>query len=186
MENKITMLPITSIKKLIESFDDAEPSQQAGVLKRMDIEISEFEKYAAWIDADYSRNCIARKEGFEIILICWDQKAKTPMHDHDGQDCWVVQVSGTVVEKRFEINDGKFDLTNEAYLKEGDITYMNDRMGFHTLENNTNSRAMTLHVYANPIEKCKVYNEEKSQFEVKELVYDTVHKIDALAVAVKK
>jgi hypothetical protein len=31
-----------------------------------------------------------------------------------------------------------------------------------------------------------VYNEEKSQFEVKELVYDTVHKIDALSVAVKK
>ena len=45
MENKITMLPITSIKKLIESFDDAEPSEQAGVLKRIDMANSEFEKY---------------------------------------------------------------------------------------------------------------------------------------------
>ena len=52
MENKITMLPITSIKKLIESFDDAEPSEQAGVLKRIDIANSEFEKYATWLDGD--------------------------------------------------------------------------------------------------------------------------------------
>jgi cysteine dioxygenase len=186
MENKITMLPITSIKKLIESFDDAEPSEQAGVLKRMDIEISEFEKYATWIEADYSRNCIIRKEGFEIILICWDEESTTPIHDHDGQDCWVLQISGSIIEKRYQETEDGFTITHEANLKEGNLSYMNDRMGYHTLGNNSNSRAMTLHVYANPIEKCKVYNEEKSQFEVKELVYDTVHKIDALSVAVKK
>ena len=180
------MSPITTIEKLIECFDDAEPSEQIKVIKRIDIPISEFEKLTTWIDGDYSRNCIVRKEGFEIILICWDQKAKTPIHDHNGQDCWMIQVSGTVVEKRFKLNEGKFDLTNEAYLKEGNITYMNDRMGFHTLENISENRAMTLHIYANPIDQCKIYNQEKSEFELKELVYDTVHKMDALSVAVKK
>ena len=98
------MLPITSIENLIECFDDAEPSEQASVLKRTDISVSDFEKYASWIKGGYSRNCITRRDSFEMILICWDEGAKTPIHDHDGQHCWVLQVSGPIVEKRFEIN----------------------------------------------------------------------------------
>ncbi|MBT5932221.1 MAG: cysteine dioxygenase family protein [Flavobacteriales bacterium] len=180
------MPPITTTEQLIECFDEAEPAEQIKVLKRVDIPISEFEKLATWNDDDYSRNCVVRKKEFEIILICWDVETTTPIHDHDGQDCWVLQVSGSIIEKRYQETEDGFTITHEANLKEGNLSYMNDRMGYHTLENNSNSRAMTLHVYANPIEKCKVYNEEKSLFEVKELVYDTVHKIDALSVAVKK
>ena len=56
------MLPITSIENLIECFDDAEPSKQASVLKRTNIAVSDFEKYASWIKGEYSRNCIARRD----------------------------------------------------------------------------------------------------------------------------
>ena len=59
------------------------------------------------------------------------------------------------------------------------------KLGYHTLENNSRSRAMTLHIYANPINQCNVYNEEKSEFEIKEMAYDTVHKLD-LSTAYKK
>tara|TARA_B100000768_G_scaffold169536_1_gene175219 strand:+ start:302 stop:841 length:540 start_codon:yes stop_codon:yes gene_type:complete len=171
------MSPITSIEQLIECFDDAEPSEQASVLKRASISVSDFEKYASWLDGDYSRNCIARKDAYEMILICWDVDAKTPIHDHGGQHCWVLQVSGTITEKRFEQNEGGFSLVDEAELRAGKISYMNDKMGYHTLENNSKSRSMTLHIYANPINQCNVYNEEKSEFEIKEMAYDTEHKM---------
>lgn len=179
------MLPITSIENLIECFDDAEPSEQASILKRTNISVSDFEKYASWIKGEYSRNCMARRDSFEMILICWDDDAKTPIHDHDGQHCWVLQVSGSIIEKRFEKNDSGFTLVDEAELIAGKISYMNDKMGYHTLENNYQSRAMTLHIYANPINQCNVYNEEKSKFEVKEMAYDTVHKLDLSTVAKK-
>ena len=96
---KIIMQSITSIENLIECFDDAEPSEQVSVLKRTNISVSDFEKYASWINGEYSRNCIARRDSFEMILICWDEDAKTPIHDHGGQHCWVLQVSGTITEK---------------------------------------------------------------------------------------
>ena len=112
-----------------------------------------------------------------MILICWDEGAKTPIHDHDGQHCWVLQVSGSIVEKRFEKKDAGFSLIDEAELIAGKISYMNYKMGYNTLENNSESREMTLHIYANPINQCNVYNEKKSKFEIKEMAYDTVHKL---------
>ena len=185
LQEKIIMQPITSIENLIECFDDAEPSEQLSVLKRTNISVSDFEKYASWINGEYSRNCIARRDSFEMILICWDEDAKTPIHDHGGQHCWVLQVSGTITEKRFEQNDGSFTLEDEAVLNAGSLSYMNYKMGYHTLENNSKSRALTLHIYANPIDQCNVFNEEKSEFEIKEMVYDTMHKME-LSTASKK
>ncbi len=168
------MQKITTIEALIECFDDAEPSEQVSVLKNMNIPISEFEKYATWQEDCYTRNCIARKDGFEFILLCWSKGASTPIHGHAGQNCWVYQVSGEVRERRYNETPHGFEVTNEAILNEGRITYMHDRMGYHTLENISNDVSMTLHVYANPIDRCKVYNEDIAAFEVKEMEYDSI------------
>jgi cysteine dioxygenase len=168
------MSTITTIDQLIECFDEAEPSEQVGVLKRIAIPKSHFEEYATWEKGGYTRNCIARRDGFEFILLCWNSGAATPIHGHGGEDCWVYQVAGSVRERRYVEVESGFDVTNEAVLEEGKITYMHDRMGYHTIENNSEKGAMTLHVYANPIDRCKVYNEEEGCFEVKEMEYDTI------------
>ena len=168
------MQKITTIEQLIESFDDADPSEQVSVLKSIEIPTSEFEHYATWNEDGYTRNCIARKDDFEFILLCWSEGAATPIHGHAGQDCWVYQVAGEVRERRYKEADYGFELVNEAVLNPGRITYMHDRMGYHTIENISNSGAMTLHVYANPIDRCKVYNEETSEFEIKEMEYDSI------------
>lgn len=168
------MPSIKTISELIETFDNAEPSEQVGVLKSIDIDVSEFEEFATWEKDGYTRNCIARRDGFEFILLCWEVGAKTPIHGHDSQNCWVYQVSGSVSEQRFKQTSYGFELTNDATLTEGGISYMHDRMGFHTLENISSSPSMTLHVYANPIDRCEVYNEQRGCFETVEMEYDTI------------
>lgn len=168
------MQKITTIDQLIECFDDAEPSEQVSVLKSIDIPITEFEQYATWKEGGYTRNCLVRKDGFEFILLCWSEGASTPIHGHGGQDCWVYQVAGEVKEHRYKEENGTFEIVNEAVLTEGRITYMHDRMGYHALKNTSRGKAMTLHVYANPIDRCKVYNEDISAFEIKEMEYDTI------------
>ena len=174
------MSPITSIEQLIECFDDAEPSEQARILKRLDIPSSNFEKYTSWIDGGYSRNCIVRKEGFEFILLCWDRDAETSIHDHSGQHCWVYQVEGTVKEKRFEISsNNEVELQHELLITKGDLTYMHDRMGFHSIKNVSNKRAITLHIYASPIDACRIFNPNKKHLEKVDLEY---HSIDGKAV----
>lgn len=168
------MLKISTLEELIDCFEDTDCAKQIGVLKNLDIPIEEFRKHAVWKKDCYIRVCIARRDEFEFILLCWDKGAKTPIHDHNGQDCWVYQVEGSAVETRFDVEDTEFSNPEEINLEEGKLTYMHDRMGFHSIENRSNSKAMTLHIYANPIDECKVFNEEANCFETKEMQYDAV------------
>ncbi len=165
---------ISTIEQLIASFDDAEPSEQVGILKRIDIPVSDFAQYATWSDEGYTRNCIARRDGFEFILLCWSPGAITPIHGHAGQDCWVYGVDGSVREKRYKQTDASFEVTSDMSLEAGKLCYMHDRMGFHTISNETDKQSMTLHVYANPIDRCEVFNEERDCFETVEMQYDSI------------
>ncbi len=165
---------ITTIEQLITSFDDAEPSEQVGILKRIDIPVSDFAQYATWTEDGYTRNCIARRDGFEFILLCWEPGATTPIHGHGGQDCWVYQVDGSVRERRYQESNGAFETTNDMTLNAGGLCYMHDRMGYHSLSNEADKRSMTLHVYANPIDRCEVFNEDRDCFETVEMQYDTI------------
>lgn len=172
------MSSIKNLAELIEAFENAEPSEQVGVLKKIDIPKKEFEKFATWKEGSYTRNCIVRHEKFEFILICWDSGVITPIHGHDRQNCWVYLIAGTILEKRFKQKHHGFELTNDAILNEGRISYMHDRMGFHTLENISSSSTMTLHVYAHPIDLCEVYNEKIGCFETVKMEYDSIAEIE--------
>ena len=73
----------------------------------------------------------------------------------------------------FKNENGQLEVVNKMALSPGKLTYMDDSMGYHALENNNNEKALTLHLYMNPIDECDVFNVEEKCFEAKELVYDT-------------
>lgn len=164
---------ISSIEQLTKKLDSSAPLDHAKIIKRIKMEAHEFEPFNTWSKECYTRNCLARTEKYELILLCWAVGAKTPIHGHGGEDCWVYQIQGTVKETRFEQNAGRLKATNQILLTPGKLTYMNDRMGYHSIENISDQRAMTLHIYASPIDSCKVYNDEKDCFEMKEMSYHT-------------
>lgn len=167
------MNSIITVEQLTEVLDEIEPHEQAKNMKRLHIAAHELENYATWSSNGYTRNCLARTEKYELILLCWDAYAKTPIHDHGGEDCWVYQVQGTIEEIRFKQEAGMLKETNRMILMPGKLTYMNDSMGYHSLVNLSNQRAMTLHIYTLPIDTCEVYNDQKDCFEIKEMSYHT-------------
>ena len=113
----------------------------------------------------------------ELILLCWNKKQETPIHEHGGQKCWVYQVDGEVEEKRYQNDEsGDLNVTLKINLTAGSVTYMDDEMGYHELINSENKRAMTLHIYVSPIDSCEVFCDKKEEFITKELEYDTFEK----------
>lgn len=171
------MSKIASIETLISEFESAEEKDRSRLLKQIAIPTEEFEKHAIWKKDGYTRVCLARTDAFEFILLCWDKNAETSIHDHNGQDCWVYQVKGEVEEKRYSEEEGKgLEEIRKMTLTSGKLTYMNDRMGYHKLKNNSpnSERALTLHIYASPIEQCMVLNEETQKFEKVQMTYDCV------------
>jgi len=171
------MESITSIQELIENFDDADPFEQSKIIKNIDIPINDFLQYASWRGGCYTRNCLAKNEEYEFILLCWDGNCETAIHDHAGQNCWVYQVDGIVRETRYSGEAESLITESVGDLKPGQMSYMNDKLGYHKIENISGEKAMTLHVYVKPIDACQVLNEENENFELKEMVYDQVHEV---------
>jgi len=172
------MNKVESLEELIEHLDHSHASNQGKILKQMNIPVGDFEAYASWDEKGYTRNCINRTNEYELILLCWSKGATTPIHGHDGQNCWVYQVEGEVTEIRYEKDESdELVEVNEVQLSAGQLTFMNKAMGYHKLNNDTDGRAMTLHIYVSPILSCEVFNVKKDIFEVKKLEYDTIHDI---------
>lgn len=165
---------IKTIEELIENLDEADLSEHSRLMKRIKLDAKDLNNYTSWCKKGYTRNCLARTDEYELILLCWDLAAETPIHDHGGEDCWVYQIQGRLEEKRFIKVDDELIEKQRIELNPGQLTYMHDRMGFHSLKNLSNtSRAMTLHIYTSPIDRCNVYNETTECFENKEMSYHT-------------
>lgn len=164
---------INNLEDFIEQLKASNADHFPELIKALDTKNIDFSRYENWDEATYTRNCIARTPNFELIFICWKPNHFTPIHSHDGQKCWVYQVSGEMIEKRFDITaNGTLKETKKLTLLPGKITYMEDRMGYHVLENKSKNKATTLHLYLAPIDTCEYFCEEEKVFKIKKLRYD--------------
>jgi cysteine dioxygenase len=165
---------IETIEELINELNASEPEAFVKIAKRLNIPISEFKRYTFWKSDDYTRNCIERTSKYELLLLCWAPGGETSIHGHNEQRCWVHQVDGTMVETRYAMDEeGKLEETNELTLTPGKLSFMRDEMGYHSLKNNSDVGAMTLHLYISPIDICDSYDEDSKEFMATPLHYDS-------------
>jgi cysteine dioxygenase len=166
---------ITTIEQLVAFLSKCTAEQFEVVYQFLEIQKTEFKPFQFWSNKHYTRNCIVRTSNYELILICWEKNQYTPIHSHNQQECWVYNVQGNFEETRYQPNEnGIPQPIYHSILNEQKRSYMNDNIGFHVLKNTTNGRAMSLHLYAKPIDECLVFNETEKIFEMKPLEYFSV------------
>ncbi|MFT5823543.1 MAG: cysteine dioxygenase [Crocinitomix sp.] len=164
-----------SLDELVSALSEGERTSYDHIFRSTKLPSSFYEGYCSWSDKSYTRNCIIDTEKFELILLCWGEGQMTPIHDHGGEECWVKIVEGEFREKIYQENEaGELTVIKSAVSKTNDISYMIDFMGFHSLENLSNKRSMSLHLYAKPIRSCNLYDAKSGEFVNKDLVYNTV------------
>lgn len=170
-----TPLKIQSLSELITALTEEERATYSTILHHLHIPLVDFTEFCSWSEDSYTRNCIAENEEFELILLCWNAGQKTPIHDHGGEECWVKVLDGEFRETIYKEDEtGTLSEASSAIAKTGEITYMKDFMGYHSLENLSKKKSMSLHLYAKPIRNCNIFCEESKEITNKNLVYDTV------------
>eukprot|EP00940_MAST-03C_sp_MAST-3C-sp2_P001596 g1596.t1 len=153
---------------------------------------SEYQKYVHWNEKNprqYTRNLIFHNDQMDVILMCWPAGSVSTIHDHDESSCWVVVVEGEAYEVQYTMPcvDRKFiesemknptgargrcgplRVCNEAKLSTFGTTstYANNEIGIHRVENRSMSTpAITLHVYAPPLKKLKIYDANTNEVHV--------------------
>ncbi len=165
---------LQTLSDLITALSEEERKSYNQIIRTIQLQPKDVEGYASWSKDCYTRNCIVNNEKFELILICWCEGHKTPIHDHGGEECWVKVIQGELEEVIYKKNENA-DLiaTKSSISKANQVSYMKDFMGFHSLENISKKKCMTLHLYAKPIRKCNVFDEDSETFIETELSYHT-------------
>jgi cysteine dioxygenase len=168
-----------TLDELVTALCEEERTKFDDIIRSMKLPTSINESLCSWCDDTYTRNCIFENEKFELILICWEAGQFTPIHDHGGEECWVKVLEGEFKESIYKLEpNGKLVNVKSVISKKGDITYMIDFMGFHRLENLSNKRSISLHLYAKPIHDCQIFDEDSKKFVSKKMVYDTVSELE--------
>lgn len=119
----------------------------------------------------YARQRLYRDQDFEVLLLCWEPGQYTPIHEHGGQHGWVTVVNGRLRLQEFlpegcpapdlpvRLRAGAVDEAGPGESRVETVTpEAVHRVG------SPHGRAMSLHVYARPLDWFLAYDESRQTF----------------------
>lgn len=142
-----------------------DPSEVAATLRTVRVDERSLAPYLNWAAGGYTRNLVARTPSFELIAICWDRDARSLIHDHAESDCAFVLQRGAMVCEDWLCRTGgesegpcTIARVGQRPMRGGDVDLRTGHLSLHRVASD-GGPAVSLHVYARPIESFFVFEE---------------------------
>ena len=103
---------------------------------------------------EYHKKLIYRNSKYEMFLIYWGVNSKTKIHNHSEEGCIMKILKGDLKELVYNEN---FELIDTNNYKEGDISFLNNEIGYHKIININDNISMSLHIYSPPNYQTKYF-----------------------------
>jgi cysteine dioxygenase len=147
------------------------------------VDVDSIAPYFFWSARCYTRNLIYKDARFELMAICWERGQVSRVHNHSEQRCWMMVPVGKLRGQNFravEIDEAKgycklveteqFDLSDCLAAK------VELEEPIHQVLNlpEFGERAVSLHIYSKPFDKCLSYCRETDTFKEVPLFYTSV------------
>ena len=112
-----------------------------------------------------NRHIITSSKYYEMCLLNWNPFQKSSIHNHPKGGCFLIPMNGCLLETQFEVinmNNNNYNFnTNQLFtidskdvIKKEDnilpinsVNYIDDTIGVHQVENNSDKNVISLHVY---------------------------------------
>src|SRR5579872_347334 len=114
---------------------------------------------------DYTRTLLFKNDLFEILALHWRPNSVSAIHDHGGALCWLSVAHGTIGVENYLRTDQRnvtgfasIALEGREELPPGAVDYRQDDVHLHRCIARDGD-AVTLHVYAHPIERFNTFDE---------------------------
>ena len=148
-------------------------------LEELIVPVDELLPQLPFLRRRYARTLVHRCEAFELLLLSWSPGSASPIHDHDGQDCWFVPLAGAFDLDDYAIlaeNDSEARLTplRSRRLYDGDLDRRDRYEAVHSVTPAT-PLAVSLHLYARPIDRCRVFDLSRGTWSWRLLGYDAIN-----------
>jgi cysteine dioxygenase len=139
---------------------------------------TDWREFALFSEAAYTRNLVERLERFELMILCWGREQESPIHNHEGQDCWMAVLAGDIEEVRFPWPSGErspLRARGSLVYGPGQVGFIRDEIGLHLVRPApVGSEGVTLHLYAAPYDECNCYSPETGAVTRRRLFHHSV------------
>lgn len=129
----------------------------------------------------YTRTLLHRCDQFEILVLHWLPNCASAIHDHGGARCWLALASGSMTVENYVRRDSgatagyaRIEPDGREVLAAGAIDHRQDDIHLHRCAT-TSEPAISLHVYAHPIEHFRTFSERSDTCSEVATCYDAIH-----------
>lgn len=183
-----TVKPVTINQFIAELCSIPEKDFKNGImfdfLKKHPVEKHSLEPYLFFTKKFYTRNLIFKNELFELMTLCWDVGQESRIHNHSEQNCWMTIPMGKLLIQNFKELESNGS-ENFCRIAPSTAIVISDDCPAAEVDleepihqvcnlNRFNERAVSLHIYSKPYDKCLVYTPPKHQVQEVNLFYTSV------------
>jgi predicted metal-dependent enzyme (double-stranded beta helix superfamily) len=136
-------------------------------LKEHPVDEHSLRPYLFFSRKQYTRNLVFKNHLFELVAVCWEVGQSSNIHNHAGQNCWMTIPVGqlrvqnfSVVEQNFETGYCRVEPTESMDIDKLTPAEVDPTEPVHQVLNleQFGGRAVSLHIYSRPIDRCLVYS----------------------------
>jgi cysteine dioxygenase len=145
------------------------------------VDPASLQKYLYYEPTHYTRNLIHKCALFELLAVCWETGQSSPVHNHQGQSCWMAVPIGRLAVQNYELvrsdDEGfcELRLADRLVMDPGHPSFVDPEEPIHAVLNlpEYGQRATSLHIYSRPYDRCLVYAPEQNAYREVPLFYDS-------------
>lgn len=129
-------------------------------LRELQVNCDELAEHVRFSSRGYTRNLVASGEWYNLLVLCWKNGQRSPIHDHRGSNCGVRVLRGTMSETLFEFApNGHIRPTCSRDWPPNSVVGGQD-LHVHQVSNlqASNADLVTLHVYSPPLLQMGTYS----------------------------
>lgn len=113
----------------------------------------------------YTRNLVSQlTPNASLLVLVWDPLKGSGIHDHPESNCFMKILKGDITEKLFFQNDEKdLELIRSTTIPTNAVGYINDKIGIHSMQNETNGEVVSLHLYVPSYEQSTTFSADHNK-----------------------
>jgi cysteine dioxygenase len=145
---------LESLFEYLDSLEDRAPLDELiAELASINVSCDEVAEQIRFSERGYARNLLRAGPHYNVLILCWKNGQRSPIHDHTGSSCAVRVLRGTATETVFEFApNGQVWATGSRQHRAGSVVGSQDT-DMHQISNLQAGRAdlVTMHIYSPPL-----------------------------------
>lgn len=147
---------VNTLNNAFDLYGKITPKLAKELVEQANVQEKDMMHYAAFdhpVEDCYGRQLVFENEYFEVMVMSWNPRDYSSIHNHGHTEWGVVQVFGNTHHMIYSLQDNVLSFAKKEMLSKGTAIKVNNPL-IHQMGNATSEPYMTLHVYgSNQLQK---------------------------------